>query len=156
MSRSNSGRTDLPVLVLSVLAVLVAGAISMTTISTSSDKNYVTGTSSPSEIADEAARAGLEVAQWHIECHGRTTAGSIGPHFCINGALYTAEWDDMNPLDSTVVVRSTGDYEISKSQIFRAHLESKIKVGFLPPHKNMILDSYYSVKREIPADFSPQ
>ncbi len=144
------------VLVLSVLAVLVAGAISITTISNSSDKNYVAGVSSPGQIADQAAMAGLEAAKWHIECHGRTTSGSIGPHFCINGALYSAEWGDMNPLDSTVVVKSTGDYEISKGQVFRAHLESKLKIEYLPPHKNMILSSYYSAKRETLSEFPPQ
>ncbi len=154
MSTGNSGKTDLAVLVLSVLAVLVAGAISMTTISSSSDKNYVAGASTPAQMADEAARAGLEVAKWHIECHGRTTSGSIGPHFYINGALYSAEWGDMNPLDSTVVVRSTGDYEISTSQVFRAHIESQLKIEFLPRHKNMILNSYYSAKRELLSEFS--
>jgi hypothetical protein len=98
-------------------------------------------------VVDEAAKAGIEAAKWHIQCHGRTTSGSIGPHFWINGATYGAQWDDMDLRDSTVIVRSVGDYEIGSNQSYQVNLESKIKIEFLPAHTNSVFTSYYSEKR---------
>ena len=143
MSNSFNGRTDLPVLILSILAVLVAAAISMATIASRSDKNTISATSIPGDAADEAAKAGISAAKWHIECHGRTTAGSLHSHYYIYGGSYRVEWGDMNLRDSIVEVRSEGSFSSGNNQEYRVKLESKIKVEFLPAHKNAILTSYY-------------
>jgi hypothetical protein len=147
MSKNISGRAELPILVLSILALVIAGGMSIITVSQGSDRNEIIGQSTPNNRADEAARAGLEAARWHIECHGRTRAGSLGPRYFVNGATYTVQWNDMNMADSTVMVRSVGDFTVRIDQSYRVILESKIKIGFLPIHKNMILSDYYSADR---------
>jgi hypothetical protein len=144
MDNSISGRTDLPVLVLSIIAVILAGVLSMATITSKSDKNIIYSDNIPADMADEAARAGLGAAKWHIECHGRTVAGGLSPRFYINGAMYSVRWGDVNLNDSTVAVRSVGSIAAGPSQSYRSVLESKIKLEFMPVHKNMILTSYYS------------
>jgi hypothetical protein len=147
MSNSFSGRTDIPVLIVSIAAVLLAAVLSMATIVSRSDKSTITTTSIPGEAADEAARAGINAAKWHIECHGRTTAGSLHSHYYINGGSYRVAWGDMDLRDSIVEVISEGSFSSGKNQEYRVKLESKIKVDFLPAHKNEILTSYYSEMR---------
>jgi hypothetical protein len=153
---ANSGRTDLPILILSVLAVAIAGGISVITMTHGSDKNAVYNQSIPNDMADEAARAGLEAAKWNIECHGRTKSGGLGPRFHINGATYSVCWDDMNIADSTVLVHSLGDYEVGLNQNYQVFMESKIKIEFLPGCTNAILTSYYSERAGINSEFSAQ
>jgi hypothetical protein len=147
MSRNISGGTELPVLILSIVALAIAGGLSIITISNGSDRNEISGRPIRSDAAGEAARAGLEAAKWHIECHGRSKAGSLGPHFYINGATYTVCWSDMNMQDSTVMVQSVGNFAWGIDRSYRVNLESKIKIDFLPAHRNMILSSYYSENR---------
>jgi hypothetical protein len=148
MSNSSSSRTDIPVLVLSIIAVLVAAVLSMATIVTRSDKNTISATSIPDEVANEAAKAGISAAKWHIECHGRTTAGNLSSHYYINGATYRASWGDMDLQDSMVQVVSEGNFAVGNNQDYKVRLESKIKINFLPAHKNEILTSYYSEIRD--------
>jgi hypothetical protein len=150
MRNNVSGKTDLPILIISIIAVLVAGALSMATIARWSDKNVISTASIPVEAADEAARAGIGAARWHIECHGRTTAGSLSPHYNVNGGLYRVAWGDMNLQDSLVEVISEGIFTVANNQDYSVRLDSTIKVNFLPAHTNEILTSYYSEKR---ADF---
>jgi hypothetical protein len=138
------------------MAMLLAGVLSIATISTKTDKNEISKMSVPGDLADEAARAGLDAAKWHIECHGRTTAGSLSPHFYINGATYSIAWSDLNLTDSTVHVRSLGQYAIGRNQEFRVSLASKIKIDFLPAHRNKILTDYYSEDRSNLLDSIPK
>jgi hypothetical protein len=147
MGKNISGRTEIPILVLSIMTVIIAGGLSIITISRGSDRNEISGQSAPNDRADEAARAGLEAAKWHIECHGRSKAGGMGPRYYINGATYSVQWDDVNMEDSTVVVRSVGNFAVGIDQDYQVDLESKIKIDFLPAHRNTILSEYYSEKR---------
>ncbi len=138
----------MPILALSVMALLVAGTFSMITITGKSSDNATSISANPEQLATEAARGGLEAAKWNIECHGRTTAGGLGPRYYINGATYNVQWDDVNMQDSTVHVRSIGTYTINSTQNYQIKLESDLKIEFLPNHKNIILSSYYSQKRD--------
>jgi hypothetical protein len=144
MGGSTSGRTDLPVLILSIIAVILAGVMSLATITSKSDKNVIYTSNIPSEIADEAARAGVNAAKWHIECHGRTVAGGLSSRYYVNGAIYSVKWGDVNLRDSIVDIKSVGSFASGPGQIYRSILESKIKIDFLPAHRNTILTTYYS------------
>jgi hypothetical protein len=128
----------------------------MATITSKSDKNVIYTANIPGEIADEAARAGLNAAKWHIECHGRTSAGGLAPRFYVNGAIYSVKWGDINPGDSIVEIKSVGSFASGPGQSYRSILESKIKIDFLPAHKNTILTSYYSEKWPDLLDSIPQ
>ncbi len=138
------------------MAMLLAGVLSIATISTRTDKNEISKVTAPRDLAEEAARAGLDAAKWHIECHGRTSAGSLSPHYYINGATYSISWDNLDLRDSTVHVNSMGQYTIGKNQDYRVSIESKIKIDFLPAHKNEILSEYYSRNRTDLIDSIPK
>jgi hypothetical protein len=136
-------RTDTVVLIFSALAVLIAATLSMATISTNHDTLAVNSPDA-AERAEAAAQAGLDAARWHIECHGRTEAGGLTPKYFINGATYEVEWDDVNLADSTVTVRSTGQFSWGRGKQSEVSVESKIKLEFLAAHNQDILKDYYS------------
>jgi hypothetical protein len=136
-------RTDTVVLIFSALAVLIAATLSMATISTNHDTLAVNSPDA-AERAEAAAQAGLDAARWHIECHGRTEAGGLTPKYFINGATYEVEWDDVNLADSTVTVRSTGQFSWGRGKQSEVSVESKIKLEFLAAHNQNILKDYYS------------
>lgn len=153
IGRSDS-KADSGVLVFSMLAVLVAATLTMATITTNVDKNSSASeidlaTPDPLKRADMAAKAGVEAAKYHIECHGRTEAGRISPRFYINGATYVVEWDDVNMADSTANVKSTGDFSWGGDKHYRVEVNSKVKLSFFPAHKQEILSAYYS-RDEVP------
>jgi hypothetical protein len=136
-------RTDTVVLIFSTLAVLIAATLSMATISGNPDTAKI---DSPDayERAEAAASAGIETARWHIENHGRITAGGLAPRYFINGAIYKVEWDDVDMADSTVTVRSLGRFSWGNDNTNEVMVESKIKLGFLPNNKENILSDYYT------------
>lgn len=143
MVNQTDTRTDTVVLIFSTLAVLIAATLSMATISTNhSDVNF--DTQDPLEKAEAAADAGIDAARWHIECHGRTEAGGLSPKYFINGATYKVEWDDINLADSTVNVRSLGNYTRGDDKNYEILVESRIKIEFMPSHRREILEDYYS------------
>ncbi len=143
MKNRSDTRTDTVVLMFSVLAVLIAATLSMATISTN---HNTMATESPDAAAraEAAANAGVEAARWHIECHGRTQAGSLTPKYYVNGAIYSVEWDNVNMADSTVTVRSVGEFSWGDDSPNEVLVESKIKLEFLPTHGQEILRDYYS------------
>ena len=143
MAFQSDSRTDTVVLIFSTLAVLIAATLSMATISTGT-RALMDDSPDPTERAESAANAGIDAARWHIECNGRVKAGGLSPRYHINGATYKVEWDDVDMTDSTVTVRSTGDFSWGDERHFRVQVESKIKLDFLPPHRNEILEAYYS------------
>lgn len=143
MTDRNDTRTDTVVLIFSTLAVLIAATLSMATISTNKQEIRLES-SNPTERADDAANAGVDAARRHIECHGRIEAGSLTPKFYVNGATYRVEWDDVNMKDSTVVVRSLGDFSWGDEKHYEIFVESRIKLDFLPAHDQEILKDYYS------------
>lgn len=143
MANQTDTRTDTVVLIFSTLAVLIAATLSMATISTTHDKALY-DTLDPLKKAEDAANAGVDAARWHIECHGRTEAGGLTPKYFVNGATYTVEWDNVNLADSTVNVRSTGNFKRGDDKHYEIQVESKIKIEFLPSHRQDILEDYYS------------
>lgn len=143
MATQSDTRTDTVVLIFSTLAVLIAATLSMATISTNHDDPRY-DTQDPIAKAEAAADAGVEAARWHIECHGRTAAGGLTPKYYINGATYKVEWDDVNLADSTVKVRSTGDFTRGDDKHYEILVESRIKLEFMPSHHQDILKEYYS------------
>ncbi len=142
INRSDT-RTDTVVLIFSALAVLIAATLSMATISTNKESIKMES-SNPIVRADKAANAGIDAARWHIECHGRIEAGGLTPKYYANGATYTVDWDDVDMTDSTVVVRSLGDFSWGGEKHHQIFVESKIKLEFLPSHNQDILENYYS------------
>ncbi len=149
MSRRGDVKLDSVVLITSVLAVLVAGTLTMATIARNSDDSEQRSeiffdSPDPMMRAEQAARAGLDAAKRHIECHGRIEAGGLSPKFFANGATYTVAWDDVDMFDSTVVVRSLGEFSWGGERQYQADVESKIKIEFLPSHGQEILSAYYS------------
>lgn len=143
MATQPDTRTDMVVLIFSTLAVLIAATLSMATISTNKD-GIIYETLDPLKKAEDAANAGVDAARWHIECHGRTGAGGLTPKYFVNGAIYTVEWDDVNLADSTVNVRSRGDFTRGDDKHYEILVESRIKIEFMPSHKQEILSEYYS------------
>jgi hypothetical protein len=146
---NSPAKNDLPVLMLSIGALFMAVLISAVTIkSHERDKAQIIA-SDPYHAATVAAQAGIEIATRHIEWHGRTIRGGIGPHFCINGALFTANWDNVNMTDSTVLIRCRGFSTPRDNQEFRVDVDSLVKLEYLPPQLNNILSGYYSQDRPI-------
>lgn len=149
MNGKSTSRGDALVLIISVAAVMVAATLTMATMTgNSNDKKglaeYYLETPDPFKRAEAAARAGFEAAKYHIECHGRLRAGRLSPRYFVNGATYSVDWDDVNPADSTVLVRSRAIFSWENDKEYQVALESKIKVEFIPSHIQSILDSYYS------------
>jgi hypothetical protein len=121
-------KADSIVLLLSVLAVLVAATLTMATISKNSD-DFAYNSPDPLKRAEQAAKAGIEAARWHVQCHGRTDSGGLPERYFVNGATYRVEWDALDLSDSTVDIRS------------------RIKISYLPSHGDEILDDYYAGRR---------
>jgi len=142
-------KADSMVLIFSMLAVLVAATLTMATISNNADNpssvsEIDLATPDPLKRADMAAKAGVDAARYHIECHGRISAGRISPRYYINGATYAVEWQDIDMSDSTAVVKSIGDFSWGGDKHYQIEINSKIKLGFFPAHKQRILSAYYS------------
>jgi hypothetical protein len=143
MAMRSESKTDTVVLMFSTLAVLIAATLSMATISNGT-KGFIEDSPDPGERAEAAASAGIDAARWHIECHGRTEAGGLTPKYFVNGATYTVEWDDVDMSDSTVTVRSFGDFSWGDDQHYKVSMESTLKLEFFPAHRQNILAEYYS------------
>lgn len=149
MSNRGEIKLDSVVLMISAVAVLVAATLTMATItrnSRGSEQRDEIFYDSPDPMlrAEHAAKAGLDAAKWHIECHGRVEAGGLSRKYFANGATYTVAWDDVNMIDSTVVVWSIGNFSWGGDRQYQVDLESKIKIDYLPSHGQEILRDYYS------------
>jgi hypothetical protein len=144
MINPNYLKNDIPALTLSVGALILAVLISTITISGHGNGMTTQASSTPYEMANSAARAGVEMAKWQIECHGRIIRGGIPKRYHINGASFEANWDDVDLADSTAIVRSRGFSPGSTSFEYIVDLESKVKIEFLPVRKNQILAEYYT------------
>ncbi len=140
-------KNDSSTLILSLVALFLAIVFSIKTFSGQINDSSLTNSEDPFDRAQAAAQAGLEIAQWDIECHGRTMHGSLAPRYWINGATFAVEWDDVNMADSTVSVRSVGEASNPDDLNYQAVKEAKIKLTFLPQGKNDILSDYYSKDR---------
>lgn len=161
MSHRGEIKIDSVVLIISALAVLVAATLTMATITRNSVKSEQPDGISfdspdPMKRAEQAARAGLDAARWHIECHGRIEAGGLSSKYFANGATYRVAWDDVDMTDSTVIVRSAGNFSWGGEKQYHVDIESKIKIEFLPSHRQGILSSYYSKYHTLPVSVSTE
>jgi hypothetical protein len=143
MTKYFTSRSDVPILVLSIFALLAAAVLSMASISSQPDKAKVDLSGDPYLAAESAAKSGVEAARWHIICHSRSQAGGLGTKYDINGATYKVEWGDFNPSDSTIKVKSTGESKLPTNASYTYTLESKIKIDYMPSHKSDIMTQYY-------------
>lgn len=142
-----SNRSDIIVTVFAVFAILLAGGISVATIST--DRNTDTGLSNsvmdmePLTRAEQAAVAGVSAVRGHIECHGITEGGGLPDQYYANGARFSAYWDKINLADSTVRIISTGYCLDDEGLEYTTEYESVIKVDLMALHDHPILEDYY-------------
>ncbi len=161
MSNRGEIKLDSAVLIASALAVLVAATLTMATITRNSERSerrteIFFDSPDPMKRAEQAARAGLDAAKWHIECHGRVEAGGLSPKYFNNGATYTVTWGDVDLSDSTVVVRSKGSFSWDGKRQYQVDAESKIKIESLPSHGQEILGAYYSRYNSSPISVSSE
>ncbi|OGC90294.1 MAG: hypothetical protein A2W25_05995 [candidate division Zixibacteria bacterium RBG_16_53_22] len=141
----NSSRgNEIPVLMLSVAALIAAVFISLFTMTSHDRVEAAAASRDPYQMASAAARAGVEAATWHIQCHGRVVQGGIGRKYYINGASFEASWGEVNLSDSTVTIQSSGISQLGNNQEYTLNIETRVKLQFLPVHKNEILTDYYS------------
>lgn len=144
MSLFPDNRNDTVVLMLSIFAVLMSGLLSIATLTSRAHQEQAIESADPFWKAEAAAKAGIEAAKWHMECHGRVNQGGLAARYYLNGAMYSVQWDNMNGHDSTVTVHSEGYIPIGAYEHYKVTLDSKIKLTFLPSHKQEILGDYYS------------
>lgn len=135
-------KADSIVLLLSVMAVLVAATLTMATISKSNDE-YSFNSPDPLKRAEQAAKAGIEAARWHIQCHGRTDSGELQARYFVNGATYKVEWGTLLQSDSTVDVRSRAYFSWGGEKRYEVDLNTRIKIDYLPAHGEEIPRDYY-------------
>ena len=144
--RGNRG--DSAVTIFAIFAMLLAGGISIATIST--DKNTDTGIPvnvmdiDPLARAEQAAAAGVKAVQGHIECHGITESGGLPDQYYANGARFNATWDEINLADSTVKIITKGYCVNENGMEYSTTFESVIKVNLLATHNQAILQDYYN------------
>jgi len=153
----NGNRSDIVVTLFAVLAIVMAGGISIATISTdkqadSFDK-FNLGMADPVSKAETAALAGIEAARGHIECHSITESGGLPAQYYANGARFEVAWDEIDLTDSTVHIVSTGFISQNDGKIFSSIIESVHKVDFVASHERPILHDYYQ-KNAQPAHFN--
>lgn len=136
-------KADSIVLLLSAMAVLVAATLTMATISRNNDE-LAFNSPDPLKRAEQAAKAGIEAARWHIQCHGRADSAGLPERYFVNGATYKVEWDTLDKSDSTVDVRSSGYFSWGGEREYQVDLNTSIKIGYLPAHGEDILSDYYT------------
>jgi len=140
-------RSDIVVTLFALFALLLAGGISIATITTdkevkSSDRTEF-GLDDPLNKVEIAAKAGIDAARGHIQCHGITESGGLPSQYYANGARFEVVWDKINLLDSTVHIISTGFINHDDGQIYTSKLESILKVDLMVTHEIPILHEYY-------------
>ncbi len=155
-----SNRSDMVVTIFAIFAILLAGGISVATIST--DKNSDIGAintvmdAQPLARAEQAAMAGVSAVKGHIECHGITESGGLPDQYYANGARFNALWDEINLADSTVKIISTGYCLDDDGLEYSTEYESIIKVDLLASHDHPILQDYYNNGRQSVLINSPE
>ena len=150
MSKNGRGywsKSDNLVTVFAIFAILLAGGISLGTMSQPEITQQPVA--DPVKLAEQAAYAGIEAARWHIECHGLKAGGALPRRFYVNGGRFEVAWDGLNQADSTVRVLSTGYYEIAgdsleiENRVFCSMLETIIKIDCTAHPRSEILARHY-------------
>lgn len=141
-------QSDLIVTIFAIFAILLAGGISIATISTDQQSQPMEAVNfdkqEPIVKAEQAALAGLMAVRGHIECHGIKEKGGLPDQYYANGARFSAVWDDINLNDSTVHVISTGYFGDNDGEMHSSKFESIIKVDLASAHNEGILNNYYN------------
>ena len=145
--KRSSNRSDTIVTLFALLAIFLAGGISIATISTDKQSDslgqYNIGIDDPIGQAELAAMAGISAAKGHIECHGLTESGGLPGSYYANGARFEVAWDEIDLTDSTVYIVSKGYVSQADGQIFSSVIESVTKIDLLASHDRPILHDYY-------------
>lgn len=136
-------KADSFVLLLSAVAVLVATTLTMATISRNNDE-LTFNSPDPLKRAEQAAKAGIEAARWHIQCHGRTDSAGLPERYFVNGATYKVDWGALDMADSTVDVRSSGYFSWGGQRRYQVDLNTRLKIDYLPAHGIQALNNYYA------------
>jgi hypothetical protein len=152
-----SNRSDMVVTLIAIFSIIMAGGISIATITTDQNTDNAPVAlniydTDPLARAEQAAMAGIHAVKGHIECHGRTDKGGLPDQYYANGARFTAVWDDINLTDSTVHVVSTGYCRDNSGEEHVTQLESIMKIDLLYSHHSSILQDYYSSSHGIIPD----
>ena len=140
-------RSDTVITLFALGAILLAGGISLATIST--DNNSGIGQAidiyeaDPLSRAEQAAFAGISAARGHIECHGITESGGLRDQYYANGARFSAVWEEINMVDSTVKVTVIGYCQDDSGEEYKTRFESVIKVELLKAHGRPPMHEYY-------------
>ncbi|MCP4580460.1 MAG: hypothetical protein GY839_02500 [candidate division Zixibacteria bacterium] len=143
----HGSRSDVVVTLFALLAIVLAGGISIATISTEKQADPFgaedLSLTDPVGKAETAALAGIDAARGHIECHGITESGGLPGQYYANGARFEVAWDKINLADSTVHIVSTGFMSQDDGKIFSSIIESVHKIDFLASHDRPVLHEYY-------------
>lgn len=146
-NKKSGNKSDLVVTLFALFSILLAGGISIATISTDQQSEPIDvidiNKQDPVIKAEQAALAGLMAARGHIECHGITEKGGLPDQYYANGARFSAVWDKINLSDSTVHIISTGYFGDSDGEVHSSKFESIIKVDLASAHNQGILSDYY-------------
>jgi hypothetical protein len=146
-SARQDNRSDIVVTLFALFALLLAGGISIATITTDKEVKSSTkidlGLEDPINKVEMAARAGIDAARGHIQCHGITESGGLPSQYYVNGARFEVVWDKIDLTDSTVHVISTGFINHDNGQVYTSKLESVLKVDLMVSHEVPILHEYY-------------
>ena len=147
-TRNTNSRSEIAVTIVAMFVLLLVGGISLTTISISQNTQTMTDTAyepfNPVNKAEQAAMAGIKAAKGHIECHGIKKSGGLPQQYFVNGGRFEVAWDDINLVDSTVNIVSTGFYEFDSGNTYTSKLESVIDLNLLSSHNQQILSGYYN------------
>jgi len=147
LNARQDNRSDIVVTLFALFALLLAGGISIATITTDnevkSSAKIDLGLEDPLNKVEIAARAGIDAARGHIQCHGITKSGGLPSQYYANGARFEVAWDKIDLSDSTVHVMSTGFINHDDGQIYTSKLESVLKVDLMVSHEVPILHEYY-------------
>lgn len=147
LNARQDNRSDIVVTLFALFALLLAGGISIATITTDNEVKSLNkidlGLEDPLNKVEMAAKAGIDAARGHIQCHGITESGGLPSQYYVNGARFEVVWDKIDLSDSTVHVISTGFINHDNGQIYTSKLESVLKVDLLVSHEIPVLHEYY-------------
>jgi len=142
----NEIKGDSVLTIFALCAMLMAGGLSLATITTDlrTANDYKDHSlNDPLAKAELAANAGISAARGHIECHGVVEGGGLPEQYYANGARFKVDWDDLNLVDSTVHIISSGFVENDAGEMYTSTLESIIRIDLMSVHDNSVFNEYY-------------
>ena len=153
-----SNRSDTIVTLIAIFSIILAGSISIATITTEQNIDNTASLNiydaDPLARAEQAAIAGIHAAKGHIQCHGLVDQGGLPDQYFANGARFMTVWDDINVNDSTVHIISTGYCRDNNGEEHITKLESVVKIDLLISHHQPILHDYYDSHNSVISESS--